>query len=42
VLERGFAVTEKQLQSRGAKEIFARMTSDVSALAAALRAHLDS
>jgi hypothetical protein len=42
VLERGFAVTEKQLQSRGAAEIFARMTSDVSALAAALRAHLDS
>jgi hypothetical protein len=42
VLERGFAVTEKQLQSRGAEEIFARMTSDVSALAAALRVHLDS
>jgi len=42
VLERGFAVTEKQLNSREAQQIFERMTSDVDALATALRAHLDS
>jgi hypothetical protein len=42
VLERGFAVTEKQLDSREAQQIFARMTSDVDSLAAALRTHLDS
>jgi hypothetical protein len=42
VLEHGFAVTEKQLDSREAQQIFARMTNDVDALAAALRAHLDS
>ena len=41
VLERGFAVTEKQLNSRGAQQIFERMTGDVGALAAALRAHLE-
>jgi hypothetical protein len=40
VLERGFAVTEKQLDSREAQQIFVRMTSDVDALAAALRTHL--
>jgi hypothetical protein len=42
VLERGFNVTPKQLKSREAQQIFERMTSDVAALAAALRAHLDS
>lgn len=42
VLERGFAVTEKQLDSRDAQQIFERMAKDVGALAAALRAHLDS
>lgn len=42
VFERGFAVTEKQLESRDAQQIFERMTKDVDALAAALRAHLDS
>ena len=42
VLERGFAVTEKQLDSRDAQQIFERMTSDVDALAATLRTHLDS
>jgi hypothetical protein len=42
VLERGFAVTEKQLGSGEAQQLFKRMTSDVDALAAALRAHLDS
>lgn len=41
VLERGFAVTEKQLGSGEAQQIFKRMTSDVDALAAALRKHLD-
>jgi hypothetical protein len=41
VLERGFSVTEKQLDSREAGQIFHRMTGDVEALAAALRAHLD-
>jgi hypothetical protein len=40
VLERGFTVTKKQLSSQEARTIFARMTSDVDALAAALRAHL--
>lgn len=42
VLEKGFAVTEKQLDSRDARPIFERMTKDVDALAAALLAHLDS
>jgi hypothetical protein len=41
VLEHGFYVTEKQLESREAGQIFARMARDVAALAAALRAHLD-
>jgi hypothetical protein len=41
VLERGFAVTEKQLRSEDAQKIFKRMTSDVEALARALRAHLN-
>jgi hypothetical protein len=41
VLERGFAVTEKQLNARQAQQIFEQMTSDVNALAVALRAHLD-
>jgi len=41
VLERGFSVTKKDLASRGARQIFGRMTSDVEALAAALRAHLE-
>lgn len=41
VLERGFNVTKKDLKSRGAQQIFGRMTSDVDALAAAFRAHLD-
>jgi len=35
-------VTEKQLNSQDAQQIFERMTQDVGALAAALRAHLDS
>jgi hypothetical protein len=42
VLERGFAVTEKQLDSPDARQVFARMTKDVDALATALRTHLDS
>ena len=42
VLERGFAVTEKQLNSQQAQQIFQRMTSDVDALAASIRKHLDS
>ena len=42
VLERRFAVTEKQLDSPQAKQIFQRMTHDVDALAAAIRKHLDS
>jgi hypothetical protein len=41
VLERGFNVTAKQLKSGAAQQIFVRMTSDVDALAAALRTHLD-
>ena len=40
VLERGFTVTKRLLSSQEARKIFARMTSDVDALAAALRAHL--
>jgi hypothetical protein len=42
VLEHGLSVTAKQLDSREAGQIFARMTRDVAALAAALRAHLDA
>lgn len=42
VLERGFAVTMQQLTSPAAQQIFKQMTSDVDALAAALRTHLDS
>ena len=41
VLERGFAVSEKQLESRDAQQIFERMTKDVAALVASLRAHID-
>jgi hypothetical protein len=41
VLEGGFSVTKRDLASRGAQLIFGRMTSDVDALAAALRTHLD-
>jgi hypothetical protein len=42
VLERGFNVTQQQFKSTAAQQIFQRMTADVAALAAALRAHLDS
>jgi hypothetical protein len=42
VLERGFAVTKKQLASRQAQQIFEEMTNDVAAMASALRAHLDT
>ncbi len=41
VLERGFAITQKQLNSPEAQQIFVQMTSDVDALAAALRIQLD-
>ena len=40
VVERGFNITAAQLKSRGAQQIFQRMTGDVDALAAALRTHL--
>jgi hypothetical protein len=42
VLERNFSVTKKQLNAQAAQQIFVRMTSDVDALAAALRAHIDN
>jgi len=42
VLEHGFAVTDKQLNSPQALQIFQRMTSDVELLAKAIRSHLDS
>jgi hypothetical protein len=42
VVERGFNVTREQLKARGAQQIFLRMTSDVDALAVALRMHLGS
>lgn len=42
VVERGFNVTREQLKARGAQQIFLRMTSDVEALAVALRMHLGS
>lgn len=41
VFERGFAVTKQQLTSPEAQVIYKQMTSDVDALAAALRVHLD-
>jgi hypothetical protein len=41
VLERGFAVTKQQLASPEAQQIFKQMTTDVDALATALRTHLD-
>jgi hypothetical protein len=41
VLERGFAVTKQQLASPAARLTYKQMTSDVDALAAALRAHIE-
>jgi hypothetical protein len=41
MLEKGFAVTKKQLASPEAQLGYKQMTSDVDALAIALRAHLD-